>query len=449
MAFRKFRLLALCLLSWVVTSSAAAQGLLRDAEIEATLRRWTNPILEAAGLQPNDVRLFLINDPSLNAFVAGGQRIHLHSGLIIAADTPEQVLGVIAHETAHISAGHTVTRQAAAGAAGRVSLISIGLGVLALAAGEGQAGAALISSSQQFAAVTFFKHTRAEEATADQLAVKYLSAIGMTSRGLSEFFEKYAYQEALSEARRFEYFRSHPLSRDRIRSLRQVSEETGLLNEPLDDRTHHEFDMMRAKLIGFLDTPNKVYVTYPKSDTSVPARYARAISAFRHSDISVALSEIDALIKEDPTNPYFHELKGDILFDSGRPDESVPAYEVALSYLDHPLLKISLARSLTARGGQGDLAAAENALRDALIVEPNNAFAWRQLASTLDTLGRRDEAELATAESAYHIGDYQRAHIFAGRALRSLEPRTPLFIRARDIVTITDPRLEENRRRYR
>ena len=449
MARTALRFIAPVIISLLMTTSALAQGLLRDAEIEATLRRWTDPILVAADLQPGDVQMFLINDPSLNAFVAGGQRIHLHSGLIIAADTPEQVLGVIAHETGHIDAGHTVTRQAAAGAAGRVSLVSIGLGVLAIAAGEGQAGAALIAGSQQFGAVTFFKHTRAEEATADQLAVKYLSKIGISPIGLSEFFEKYAYQEALSEARRYEYFRSHPLSRDRIRSLRQVSEETGLLETHVDDQTQHEFDMMRAKLIGFLDTPNKVYVTYPRTDTSVPARYARAISAYRHSDINVALDEIDSLIAEEPENPFFYELKGDILFNSGRSEESVPAYEAALTYLDHPLLKISLARSLTARDAEGDLSAAEEALRDALIAEPDNAFAWRQLASTLDKLGRRPEAELATAEAAYNIGDFQRANIFAGRALRELEPRTTLSIRARDILAITDPRLEENRGRYR
>lgn len=449
MGFKPIRFFAAATASLLFAASAFAQGLLRDAEIEATLRKWTDPILEAADLQPGDVQLFLLNDPSLNAFVAGGQRIHLNSGLIIASEKPEELLGVIAHETAHIGAGHTITRQAAAGAAGRVSLISIGLGVLAIAAGEGQAGAALIAGSQQFGTATFFKHTRAEEATADQLAVKYLSKVGISPIGLSDFFENYAYQEALSEARRFEYFRSHPLSRDRIRLLRQVSEQTGLLDVRVDEETQREFDMMRAKLIGFLDTPNKVYVTYPRTDTSMAARYARAISAFRHSDINVALSEVDALIAEEPENPYFHELKGDILFDSGRPEESVPAYETALSYLDHPLIKISLARSLTARNNEGDLQRAEEALQDSLIAEPNNAFAWNQLAATLDKLQRRPEAELATAESAFYIGDYQRAHIFAGRALRELEPRTPKSIRARDIVAITDPRLEENRRRYR
>lgn len=449
MASTLFRFFSIAVLSALMAASAFAQSLLRDAEIEATLRRWTDPILEAAELQPQDVKLFLLNDPSLNAFVAGGQRIHLHSGLIIAADTPEQVIGVIAHETAHISAGHTVTRTAAAGAAGRASLVSIGLGILAIAAGEAQAGAALIGSSQHFGAVTFFKHTRAEEATADQLAVKFLSKVGISPIGLSEFFQKYAYQEALSEARRFEYFRSHPLSRNRIRLITDASERTGLLNARVDEQTQREFDMMRAKLIGFLDTPNKVYVTYPRSDNSIDARYARAISAFKHSDINVALSEIDSLIEEEPNNAFFYELKGDILFDTGKPELSVPAYEAALSRLDHPLLKISLARSLTARGQTGDLELAEEALRDALIAEPDNAFAWHELAATLDKFDRRAEAQLATAESAYYIGDYRRAHTFANRAVRELEPRTPLSVRARDILAVTDPRLEENRGRYR
>ena len=449
MGFKPFRLFAVALLSCMISVSAFAQGLLRDAEIEATLRNWTNPILEAAGLQPDDVRIFLLNDPSLNAFVAGGQRIHLNSGLIMETKRPEQFLGVIAHETAHIALKHTVSRQDAAGAAGRVSLISIGLGVLAIAAGEGQAGAALISGSQQFAALTFFRHTREEEGNADNAAIKYLEAVNISGEGLIEFFEVFAFQENMSEARRFEYFRSHPLSRDRIQNLRFVVEETGLVGTNVDAQTQHEFDMMRAKLIGFLGTPNQVFEEYPMAKKDIASRYARAIFGFRNSDIGTAISEVDSLIAEQPTNPYFHELKGDILFDTGRADESVAAYEVALSYLDHPLIKISLARSLTARNRQGDLSLAEDALHDALIAEQNNAFAWHQLAITLEKMGRRAEAEYATAESAYNIGDYQRARIFASRALRELEPHSPKFIKARDIVNNTDPRLEENRSRYR
>jgi len=450
MANRILRIFAAAALSLSLAATSMAQGFLRDAEIESTLRRWTDPILEAAGLQPDDVQLFIINDPSLNAFVAGGQRIHMHSGLLIAAETPGQIKGVLAHETGHIAAGHTVTRTNAARSANRVSLVSIGLGVLAIAAGAGDAGAALIASSSQFAAVNFYTHTRAEEATSDQLAVKYLTTVGDSSLGLIEFFENYRYQEVLSEARRFEYFRSHPLSSDRIRSLRGVAEETGLLDKPADAQTQREYEMMRAKLIGFLETPNKVYQVYPRTDTSLPARYARSISAYLNSDINLALEEVDALIAEEPDNPYFHELKGQVLFESGRSAESVAPLERSLELLPRqPLLLIAYGRSIIARGEPGDLEKGENALRDALISEPGNAFAWAQLAITLDKQGKRAEAELATAESAYNIGDYQRANIFAARASRELPKATPLARRASDIMAVTDPRLEENRRRYR
>jgi len=199
-----------------LTPKSDAQGLIRDAEIEAILRDFTDPILVAAGLQPDDVGLYIINDPSLNAFVANGQRIHLFTGLIIAAETPGQLKGVIAHETGHIAGAHGVIRARDARVASRPGLVSIGLGILAIAAGAPDAGAALIASSSQFSAINFFTHTRAQEAVADQLAVEYLTKTNQSSKGLIEFFEKFRYQEVLSEQRRYPYFRSHPLASDRI-----------------------------------------------------------------------------------------------------------------------------------------------------------------------------------------------------------------------------------------
>ncbi|MGB2389132.1 MAG: M48 family metallopeptidase, partial [Henriciella sp.] len=258
---------------------ADAQSIIRDAEIEAILRDYTNPLIEAAGLVANDVKIYLISDPSLNAFVANGQRIHLFTGLIIATETPGQLKGVIAHETAHIAAGHGVLRARDARVASRPGLVSIGLGILAIAAGAPDAGAALIASSQQFNMLNFFTHTRVQEATADQMAVDFLSATGESSIGLIEFFEKFRYQQVLSEARRYPYFRSHPLASDRIRSLRQRAEETGLLDVPDSAEDIRQLEIMQAKLIGFLEPPARVYQKYPRSDLSETARYARAISA--------------------------------------------------------------------------------------------------------------------------------------------------------------------------
>lgn len=450
MARTVLRLAATVMAALLVTGQAFAQSIIRDAEIEDTIREWTDPILEAAELRPEDVNLYIINDPTLNAFVANGQNIHLHTGLLIAADTPLQIKGVIAHETGHIAGVHTVSRSRAAEVAMRPALLSIGLGILAIAAGEGGAGAALIGSSQQFAALNFFTHTRAEEAEADTMAVKYMAATGQSPAGLLEFFEKFRYQEVLSSARRYPYFRGHPLAADRIRNVRTLGEETGLMDQPASEREQRQYEMMRAKLIGFLETPNKVAREYPASDMSQPALYARSIAALQASDINVALRDVDKLLEADPENPYFWELKGQILFESGRAADSVMPHQKSLELKPgQPLLLINLARSLNARDAPGDTETAEKALKDALIAEPNNAFAWAQLAITYEKQGRRADAQLATAESAYAVGDIVRANRFAHFAVQNLEPGTPDYRRADDILLVTDANNPDNRDMYR
>jgi predicted Zn-dependent protease len=434
----------------VLLPGAQAQGLIRDAEIEEILRDYTDPILVAAGLQPEDVGLYIIQDPSLNAFVANGQRIHLFTGLIIASETPEQLIGVIAHETGHITGAHGARRARDMQIAARPAYVSIGLGILALAAGEGEAGAALIASSQQFAALNFFVHTRVQEASADQAAVRFLEAAGISPRGLIQFFENYRYQEVLSQARRFEYFRTHPLSSDRIQSLRNAAEKTTSWDTPSDPKAVAQLEIMQAKLIGWTQSPGHVQREYPLTDESVPAKYARAINAYRNSDIGTALRNMDELIAIEPENPYFLELKAQILVEVGRADEAVtPAQQAVELSGGHPLIRVLLAQALIGRGDEGDFTRAEEELRAALRVERDNVFALRELARSLEKQGRRAEAELATAEQAYAIGDLQRANIFAGRAMKDLEAGTPLWVRASDIQAATDPRLPENEWAYR
>ncbi len=425
--------------------TVAAQGLIRDAEIENYLREWTDPILEVAGLVPQDVGIYIISDRSLNAFVANGQRIHMNAGLLIEAETAGQIKGVIAHETCHIACGHTVTRSRAARSASRPAYVSIGLGILAIAAGAPDAGAALIASSQQFAALNFFVHTRAEEATADAEGVRYLTELGQSPAGIVEFFENFRYQEVMSEARRYPYFRTHPLASDRIQTTRRLALESGLWDMPEDPIVERQYQMMRAKLVGFIDPPARVYRDYPLTDTSMPARYARAISAMQSSDMGAAIKEMDELIAIEPENPYFHELKGQILFEGGQAAPSVAPLKRAVELAeDEPLILISLARSLIARDDDGDVLEGEEALRDALIYEPNNAFAWTQLAIALEKQGLRPEAQLATAEAAYHVGDYQRAYSFASRAILKLNEDTPDFRRASDVRNATEYALREN-----
>jgi predicted Zn-dependent protease len=429
---------------------AMAQGFIRDAEIEAILREYTDPILEAAGLIPEDVGLFLIGDPSLNAFVAGGQRIHIHTGLIIRTETPGQLKGVIAHETGHISGAHGARRAADFAKSARSGYVSIGLGIIAIAAGAPELGAALIANSQQLTALSFFTHTRAQESSADQAAITFLERTGQSPAGIVEFFEEFRYQEVLSQARRFEYFRTHPLASDRIRALRQRAEETGLMDVPPTGRALAQMEIMHAKLIGFLEPPVVVYQRYPETDTSEPARYARAISAMQSVDLGKAIKEIDELLEINPENPYYHELKGQILFEFGKIAESVEPNRRAVELApDQPLLMISYARSMIARGDPGDVEEGETLLRRSIIAEPDNAFAWSELAKAMDKQGRRYEAELATAERSFHVGDVVGANTFAQRAMLGLEAGSPLMRRAQDIAAVTDPQLEENRRYYR
>jgi Zn-dependent protease with chaperone function len=248
--------------------AAQAQSIIRDEEIENLLRDYTNPILQAAGLQPEDVRIFVLNDPTLNAFVTGGQNIFLHTGLILAADTPNQLKGVIAHETGHIAGGHLVRSQQAMEVAMRPALLSMFLGVLAIAGGAPDAGAALIQNSQYWAALTFFRHTRVQESSADQSAVTYLEETGQSAQGLLDFFDKFRYQEVMSDARREPYFRSHPLSADRMQALRGRVQAQPHQTAADDARSLERFKLAQAKLYGFLEAP----IRRRQHDTRAPSQ---------------------------------------------------------------------------------------------------------------------------------------------------------------------------------
>ena len=441
--------LTLVMLTALFTAPARAQSLIRDAEIEQILRDFTNPILEAANLRPEDVDVIILNDPSLNAFVAGGQNIHLFTGLILASETPSQLIGVIAHETGHIEGGHNVRRLQDMRNASGPAYISIGLGLLAIAAGAGDAGAALIASAPQFSYLNFAVHTRSQEASADLAALRYMKATGRTPRGLLEFFENFRDVQLYGNSERYRYFFTHPLASDRIEALRNGAEKSGLLEVEEDPEDVYKLEIMKAKLFGFLRAPLYVQREYPLTDESIPARYARAISAFQNDSLTSALDLTDELIELEPDNPYFHELKGQILFENGRVVESVDPYARSLELAGgrQPLLMVGLARSLSGRANEGDLERAEDLLSLAAALEPDNAFAWHELSLVLEKQNRTSEAQLAVAEQAYFYGDCRRALSFAVRASQDLPHNTPKSIRAADITKICSTQVERETRR--
>lgn len=449
-ARRLFGVFAAIVLVCATTTTAAAQSLIRDAEIEDTLRTYTDPLLVAAGLRAEDVSIYIVNDNSLNAFVAGGQNIFVHTGLIMASDTPNELIGVLAHETGHIAGGHLARSRDAINRSMRTALISIGLGILAIAAGAPDAGAALIASSQQFAMGNFVRHTQTQESAADQAALQYLEATGQSARGLIDFFNENVRPYEFMVRRMPPYLMTHPFSSDRVEAIRQRVTGSPFYDTPDSDDFLRRFAFMQAKLVGFIQTQGQTLARYPLSDNSQPARYARAVAYFRASDLARARQEMDTLMREDPRNPYFQELMGQILFENGRAAESIAFNRRALELApNQPLLQIALARSLIAANGRQGADEAIPLLQAAIHSESDNAYAWRELAAARELRGERALAELASAELNFSLGNYPAALSFAERARRDLPRNTPSFQRANDIVTFAGAEMRERQAEQR
>ena len=426
------------------SAPASAQSLIRDAEIEDTLRVYASPLLVAAGLDPDDVQLLIVNDPTLNAFVAGGQNIFMHTGLILTAETPNEMIGVLAHETGHIAGGHLARSRQAMGQAMGPALISIGLGVLAIAVGAPDAGAALIAGSQQFAMANFVRHTQVQESSADQAGAAYLEASGQSGRGLISFFNDNLRPYEFQTRRIPPYLMTHPFSSDRVEALRLRVAQGEHYSATDSEENLRRFRFMQAKLVGFIQTQGQTLARYPLSDQSQPARYARAVAYYRVSDLAQARVELESLMAEEPRNPYFQELMGQILFENGRAAESIPYHRRSLQYAPgQPLLQINLARALIAANGRSGADEAIALLQEAAAREPDNAYAWRELASARDLRGEQALAELASAEQNFALGDYSAALNFAERARRTLPRNTPSYLRAADIVNFASEEVRQ------
>jgi len=424
----------------VAAGPARAQSIIRDAEIEEMIRDYSEPIFSAAGLPPGNVGIHLIADPSINAFVSNGLNMYVFTGLLSNADTPNQVIGVIAHETGHMSGGHLARSDEAIAAASRPMLLTLGLGLAAVLAGAPEAGIGIIAGGQQAAQRTFLKYNRAQEAAADQAAVTFLDATQQSSRGLFEFFDKLRDDIAFSGRRIDPYTVSHPLPAQRIESLKRRIEASPYRDRSDTQASQHRLDMAKAKIQGFLTPPVSTFRAYPLEDESQPARYARTIAYYLLPNIEEALKGVDRLIEEEPGNPYFHELKGQMLFEYGRVDEAVAphARSVELSP-DKALLHVNLARALLATEQIANAERALSHLKTATQIEPKNSFAWFEMANAYGRLDNEPMANLATAERYYAIGASREAFSFAQRAKAGLKPNTPEWRSAIDIMALTGP----------
>jgi len=418
-------------------SSAFAKAGIRDAEIEKILRGYSEPIFKAAGLDTNAVTVYIINDPSLNAFAAGGQNVFINTGMIMTVDTPNELKGVIAHESGHIAGGHLARGPEAASKAEVPMLIGMLAGIAAIAAGAPDIGMALLIGAQSITQRELLAYSRDQESRADQAGVKYLNATGQSPRGMLSVFDRFAEEEAMSGYRQDPFVRSHPLSRERISALQDLVDKSKFKDKPDTVQELADYAMMRAKLRGFIETPEIVLRRYPVSDRSASARYARAAAYFRGADLDRALPEIDSLIAERPNYAYYWELRGQILVESSRPKEGVPAYRKAVELApDESLIRASLGAALLATEDAAVVAEAKTHLKRALQDEPDNAMAWYYLA---DAYARTDDdamAALATAERYYAIHAFPQAMTFARRAQDKLKEGSNDWQRANDILAI-------------
>lgn len=421
------------------SAPASARGgipLIRDAEIEQLLRDYATPVLRAANLAKQNVRIVIINDRSFNAFVMDGRHIFINAGTLMEAKTPNEIIGVLAHETGHLAGGHLQRLRERMAAAQTQSIIAMIAGIGAAVATRGGTGMAGIMGPQESIRRSLLAYVRTQEDQADHAAVKFLNATGQSPKGMYDTFKRMSSDSVFATQGADPYAQTHPMPADRVAALETIAKASPYWSKKDSPEMQLRHDLMRAKLVGFLDRPETIARVYPLRDQSLAARYARAISTYRRADIHRALGEIDALIQAQPNNPYFHELKGQALLESGRAADAVAPLRRAVQLAPNPaLIQIMLAQALIATGNAKSADEAVHLLRSALIHEPEASNAYAQLAMAYGRKGDVAHADLASAEAAFYRGDYSAATMLATRAKTKLPVGSPAWVRADDIVS--------------
>lgn len=431
----------------VVPARAQQKGppVLRDTESEQLLREYTRPILRAAGLEKQNIQIVIINDGSFNAFVADGRRIFVNYGALLQSETPNQIIGVLAHETGHLAGGHLAKMREQLAQAQTQMIIAMLLGVGALAAGAAgggvgnglsSAGAAAISAPQSVIQRTLLSYQRQQEENADRAGVKFLNATGQSAKGMYETFKRFT-DESLFAARGTDpYLQSHPMPVDRVSALADLARSSPYWDKKDDPALQLRHDMMRAKISGFMERQDTVYRRYPLSNTSMPARYARAITTYLHGDLRSAIAQIDGLIQVQPNNPYFYELRGQALLEGGRPAEAIAPLRRAVQLSGNsPLIEMLLGQALVASDNKAYTDDAISMLRNAVAREPEAPLGYTQLAMAYGRKGDYAQADLASAQAAYLRGDNKTARELASRAKTRFAIGTPGWVKADDIVS--------------
>lgn len=435
---------ALCALT--PPASAQALDLLQDTETERLLRSYEDPILTVAGIDPVAVKMYIVNDTSLNAFVAEGQNIFVNAGLFIQLENPNELTGVLAHETGHMAAGHLTRGTAAIAKAEIPMLLSMVVGLAAAVAGAGEAGMIIMGMGQSVAEAQYLQFSRAQEGTADQMGQRFLRLTHQSGLGMVHIFNRMANESARAGIDESKFASDHPADRDRVALMEDEANASPYRDVPDSPESIHAFQMVRAKVVGYLLPARDVFYRYPLSDTSEPARYARAMVYMRTPNLPRALSEINSLIKDEPKNPYFYEVLGNILVSMGQPEKGIVPFQRSVDLMpDAPELRALLAQAQIATEKLPLEKVGIDNLKISLQQDNDQPFAWYLMAQAYSDLKNEPMANLATAERYYTIGALQPAAIFAVRARQALAKGSPDWERANDIVTVASAQLKQNR----
>jgi predicted Zn-dependent protease len=424
-------------------------SILRDTETELLFSDATRPLIEAAQLDPNSVKVVLLNDPTINAFVATGQTVYVQSGLLIAADNVNQLQGVIAHELGHVAGGHSIRFGEGEKEATGITIATMILGALAIAAGAGDAGMGIMMAGQRAALGQFLAFTRTQESSADQAGAKYLSKAGISGKGMLDFFGKLQNEEyRLAIYDTDSYERTHPINSERIQALKQLFMKDPAWNKPPDPALEARFQRVKAKLVGFVD-PKHAVTKYPESDQSVPAHYARAYAYHLGGYPDKAMSEAKALLATNPHDPFFLELEGQILLEGGNPKDAIaPLREATQRSGDAPMIAAMLGHALVATEDPKNFDEAKQVLKVAVNRDNDNPFAWYQLGIVYDREGDTARAALATAERNNLEGNPKLALVSAETAMKGIAAGTPDYLRAQDIAMVSRAELAKKDKRY-
>ena len=418
---------------------------LRDTESEQLLREYTRPILRAAGMEKQNIQMVIVNESAFNAFVADGRRIFVNYGAMMKSETPNQIIGVLAHETGHLAGGHLSKLREQLAAAQTQMIIAMLLGAGALVAGSrsgntngglANAGAAAMSAPQEVIRRTLLSYVRQQEENADRAGVKFLNATGQSARGMYETFKRFTNESLFAAHGADPYVMSHPMPAERVEALEGLARSSPYWDKKDDPALQMRHDMVRAKISAFMERQDTVYRRYPQSSDTLPARYAHAIATYRHGDLRNAIAQIDALIQLQPANPYFQELRGQALLEGGKPAVAIAPLRKAVQLSNNaPLIEMLLGQALVATNNNAHTEEAIAILRAAVARETEAPIGYTQLAMAYGRKGDLAQADLASAQAAFLRGDNKTARDLASRAKTRFAVGTPGWVKADDIVS--------------